>query len=123
MIFKCFSRAQAVRAQNLHRSTASSSAAAANNTFAEPEPPNLTNPRRVKKLTKFFGEDPPLMRLFLRTLGYEVMKENKTTTFFYENSPMKNISIFLVCFILHLINCFVEFCRNTQIYLNRNVLE
>lgn len=34
--------------------------------------PNLTNPKRVKKLTKFFGEDPPLMRLFLRKLGYEV---------------------------------------------------
>uniref|UniRef100_A0A1B0D2S0 Uncharacterized protein n=1 Tax=Phlebotomus papatasi TaxID=29031 RepID=A0A1B0D2S0_PHLPP len=35
------------------------------------EPPNLTNPKRVKKLTKFFGEDPPLMRLFLKKLGYE----------------------------------------------------
>lgn len=33
--------------------------------------PNLTNPKRVKKLTKFFGEDPPLMRLFLKKLGYE----------------------------------------------------
>lgn len=36
--------------------------------------PNLTNPKRVKKLTKFFGEDPPLMRLFLKKLGYEVRK-------------------------------------------------
>ena len=35
---------------------------------------NLTNPKRVKKLTKFFGEDPPLMRLFLKKLGYEVKK-------------------------------------------------
>ena len=35
--------------------------------------PNLTNPKRVKKLTKFFGEDPPLMRLFLKKLGYEVL--------------------------------------------------
>ena len=34
--------------------------------------PNLTNPKRVKKLTKFFGEDPPLMRLFLKKVGYEV---------------------------------------------------
>lgn len=34
--------------------------------------PNLTNPKRVRKLTKFFGEDPPLMRLFLKKLGYEV---------------------------------------------------
>lgn len=68
-----YSRAQVIRTQNLHRSTAS-----ANNT-AEPEPPNLTNPKRVKKLTKFFGEDPPLMRLFLRTLGYEVSEmHNKT---------------------------------------------
>lgn len=78
------SRAQAVRAQNLHRSTASSSAAVANNTFTEPEPPNLTNPKRVKKLTKFFGEDPPLMRLFLRTLGYEV-REKSTHFFSIEN--------------------------------------
>lgn len=61
-----YSRAQAGRSQNLYRSTLN-----ANNT-AEPEPPNLTNPRRVKKLTKFFGEDPPLMRLFLKSLGYEV---------------------------------------------------
>lgn len=37
--------------------------------------PNLTNPKRVKKLTKFFGEDPPLMRLFLKKLGYEVSSE------------------------------------------------
>ncbi|XP_055384615.1 uncharacterized protein LOC129614197 isoform X2 [Condylostylus longicornis] len=41
----------------------------------EPEPPNLTNPKRVKKLTKFFGEDPPLMRLFLKRLGYEKYAE------------------------------------------------
>lgn len=38
--------------------------------------PNLTNPKRVKKLTKFFGEDPPLMRLFLKKLGYEVCQSN-----------------------------------------------
>lgn len=44
----------------------------------DPEPPNLTNPRRVKKLTKFFGEDPPLMRLFLKNLGYEVMPQCET---------------------------------------------
>lgn len=34
--------------------------------------PNLANPTRVKKLTKFFGDEPPLLRLFLRKLGYEV---------------------------------------------------
>jgi hypothetical protein len=32
----------------------------------------LTNPARVKKLTKFFGDEPPLLRLFLKKLGYEV---------------------------------------------------
>lgn len=39
--------------------------------------PNLTNPKRVKKLTKFFGEDPPLMRLFLKKLGYEVNERRR----------------------------------------------
>ncbi|VVC88728.1 unnamed protein product [Leptidea sinapis] len=29
------------------------------------------NPDRVKRLTKFFGDEPPLMRLFLKKLGYE----------------------------------------------------
>ncbi|KAH0808039.1 hypothetical protein GEV33_014752 [Tenebrio molitor] len=33
--------------------------------------PTLANPTRVKKLTKFFGDEPPLLRLFLRKLGYE----------------------------------------------------
>ncbi|XP_065158632.1 uncharacterized protein [Atheta coriaria] len=33
--------------------------------------PDLANPTRVKKLTKFFGDEPPLLRLFLRKLGYE----------------------------------------------------
>ncbi|XP_074038088.1 uncharacterized protein isoform X2 [Leptinotarsa decemlineata] len=35
------------------------------------ELPVLANPTRVKKLTKFFGDEPPLLRLFLRKLGYE----------------------------------------------------
>merc|ERR1712080_570656 len=26
---------------------------------------------RVKKLTKFFGDEPPLLRLYLKNLGYE----------------------------------------------------
>ncbi|CAG0914176.1 unnamed protein product [Notodromas monacha] len=30
-----------------------------------------TNPNRVKKLTKFFGTEPPLLRQFLKKLGYE----------------------------------------------------
>ncbi|XP_046382248.1 uncharacterized protein LOC124153192 [Ischnura elegans] len=33
--------------------------------------PALTNPDRVKKLTKFFGDEPPLLRIFLKKLGYE----------------------------------------------------
>lgn len=33
--------------------------------------PSLANPTRVKKLTNFFGDEPPLLRLFLRNMGYE----------------------------------------------------
>ncbi|GFR66908.1 chromatin modification-related protein eaf-1-like isoform x2 protein [Elysia marginata] len=33
--------------------------------------PSLTNPRRVNKLTKFFGQEPPLLEIFMRRLGYE----------------------------------------------------
>ncbi len=32
----------------------------------------LTDPSRVKKLTSFFGDEPPLLRIFLKKLGYEV---------------------------------------------------
>ncbi|XP_055340034.1 uncharacterized protein LOC129589344 [Paramacrobiotus metropolitanus] len=31
----------------------------------------LSNPERVNKLTKFFGSEPPLVRIFLKKLGYE----------------------------------------------------
>lgn len=34
--------------------------------------PSLTNPRRVNKLTQFFGQEPPLLNIFLKKLGYEV---------------------------------------------------
>lgn len=68
------SRAQTTRSQNLYRSTMSAN-------MNDPEPPNLTNPKRVRKLTKFFGEDPPLMRLFLRSLGYEVISRLPKTSF------------------------------------------
>lgn len=39
--------------------------------------PEQTNssPTKVKKLTKFFGDEPPLLRLFLKKLGYEVNDE------------------------------------------------
>nr|CAH0112383.1 unnamed protein product [Daphnia galeata] len=33
--------------------------------------PALTDPSRVKKLTSFFGDEPPLLRIFLKKLGYE----------------------------------------------------
>lgn len=42
----------------------------------DPELPMLSNPIRVRKLTKFFGAEPPLIRLFLRELGYEVRRFN-----------------------------------------------
>ncbi|XP_072929914.1 uncharacterized protein [Epargyreus clarus] len=35
------------------------------------DPFSFSNPDRVKRLTKFFGDEPPLMRLFLKKLGYE----------------------------------------------------
>ncbi|XP_058835986.1 uncharacterized protein LOC131692760 isoform X2 [Topomyia yanbarensis] len=59
-----------LRTQSMHHIPLNASAAATANATAK-EPMNLTNPRRVKKLTKFFGEDPPLMKLFLKKLGYE----------------------------------------------------
>nr|XP_034325839.1 neuron navigator 3 isoform X4 [Crassostrea gigas] len=33
--------------------------------------PSLTNPKRINKLTQFFGQEPPLMEWFLKNLGYE----------------------------------------------------
>ncbi|XP_064602977.1 uncharacterized protein LOC135468570 isoform X2 [Liolophura sinensis] len=38
--------------------------------------PALTNPKRVNKLTKFFGQEPPLLEIFLRRLGYEKFTQN-----------------------------------------------
>lgn len=34
-----------------------------------------SSPDKMKKLTKFFGDEPPLLRLFLKKLGYEVSEE------------------------------------------------
>lgn len=68
----------------------------------DPDPPNLTNPKRVKKLKNFFGEDPPLMRLFLKQLGYEVI-----------NRKVLMMNLVLIGFNL----CF----RNMQICLKLNV--
>ena len=58
----------AVRSHSVPRLQATSGGA------GDPESglPALTNPTRVKKLTKFFGDEPPLLRLFLKKLGYEV---------------------------------------------------
>jgi len=43
--------------------------------------PEQTNssPTKVKKLTKFFGDEPPLLRLFLKKLGYEVQRDLLST--------------------------------------------
>ncbi|CAH1790926.1 unnamed protein product [Owenia fusiformis] len=32
--------------------------------------PAMTNPKRISKLTKFFGKEPPLLNIFLEKLGY-----------------------------------------------------
>ncbi|XP_056021249.1 neuron navigator 3-like isoform X2 [Ostrea edulis] len=38
--------------------------------------PSLTNPKRINKLTQFFGQEPPLMEWFLKNLGYEKFVSN-----------------------------------------------
>lgn len=92
----------------MHRSTVSATTAV-NNTI-EPEPPNLTNPKRVKKLQKFFGEDPPLMRLFLRTLGYEVKQFFHTHQI---NEPKSRKFIDIVSFVSSMfIQNYTEICKS-----------
>lgn len=59
-----------LRTQTNMLNVRSQSASRANN--SSKDLPSLANPTRVKKLTKFFGDEPPLVRLFLRKLGYEV---------------------------------------------------
>ncbi|XP_052873166.1 uncharacterized protein LOC128278475 [Anopheles cruzii] len=60
-----------LRSQSMHNLPLHASGTVGNVSGNAREPINLTNPKRVKKLTKFFGEDPPLMKLFLKKLGYE----------------------------------------------------
>jgi hypothetical protein len=38
--------------------------------------PSYSNPRKLKKLTKFFGQEPPMLRLFLQKLNYEMYAPN-----------------------------------------------
>ena len=59
-----------VRSQSIPRALNSLLASSPGNEKTDPSA--LTNPTRVKKLTKFFGDEPPLLRLFLKKLGYEV---------------------------------------------------
>ena len=40
----------------------------------ESGPLSLRNPGRVKKLINFFGHEPPLVKMFLKNLGYEVSR-------------------------------------------------
>ncbi|EEB14196.1 conserved hypothetical protein [Pediculus humanus corporis] len=58
-----------VRSQSIPRALNSLLASSPGNEKTDPSA--LTNPTRVKKLTKFFGDEPPLLRLFLKKLGYE----------------------------------------------------
>lgn len=41
-----------------------------------------SSPDKMKKLTKFFGDEPPLLRLFLKKLGYEVSVKRIEFLFF-----------------------------------------
>ena len=59
-----------------HGGTAGGHAAAAGGQFRNSggffhNPVSPAHANRVKKLTKFFGDEPPLLRLFLKNLGYE----------------------------------------------------
>ena len=55
------------------------------------EPSNhLGTNNKIKKLTKFFGDEPPLLRLFLRKLGYEVSAIKKAKP---ENQEIKIVLI------------------------------
>ena len=45
--------------------------------------PALTDPSRVKKLTSFFGDEPPLLRIFLKKLGYEVIHYHPLPSIFF----------------------------------------
>ncbi|CAF0914556.1 unnamed protein product [Brachionus calyciflorus] len=38
--------------------------------------PSYSNPKKLKKLTKFFGQEPPMLRLFLQKLNYEMYAPN-----------------------------------------------
>lgn len=59
----------------------------------------LTDPSRVKKLTSFFGDEPPLLRIFLKKLGYEVFCIKfwwltyvySCDILFYRNTPLCSI--------------------------------
>lgn len=67
--------------------------------------PALTDPSRVKKLTSFFGDEPPLLRIFLKKLGYEV-----------------NITSYRLIFLTLIIN--IQFAlRNTHLSSIRKKLE
>ncbi|XP_071479131.1 uncharacterized protein [Diadema antillarum] len=44
---------------------------ASTRSLARPFVPQCANPQKIKKLTRFFGEEPPLLSLFLEDLGYE----------------------------------------------------
>ncbi|XP_050539002.1 uncharacterized protein LOC126904235 isoform X2 [Daktulosphaira vitifoliae] len=59
----------ALRTQTNMLSIRSQSGPRAHQSFG-PEQAN-SSPTKVKKLTKFFGDEPPLLRLFLKKLGYE----------------------------------------------------
>jgi hypothetical protein len=56
--------------------------------------PALTDPGRVKKLTSFFGDEPPLLRIFLKKLGYEVIDLN----FRFQRFSLSVFSVEFQCF-------------------------
>jgi hypothetical protein len=61
--------------------------------------PPFANSNRVKKLTKFFGTEPPLLRQFLRKLGYEVTLHHSFIPL-ERNLPVSALTSFVVAYLV-----------------------
>ena len=86
--------------------------------------PGLSNPGRVKKLTQFFGDEPPLVRIFLRKLGYEVRliyfcnPTLKTNFVVLIKITFKSMNSMSKIFILYFLSCLLKIKLFFQKYAN-----
>lgn len=90
------------------------------------ELPVLANPARVRKLTKFFGDEPPLLRLFLRKLGYEVHTWSTILSFDIKLTFFSKLFLTFFNFVLEIRNCLWKRKNRyggTTVYERRKVAE